>query len=259
VTKFGSQTNSTDEREKAIKYKKSKLYLNFDKISNWTILLEVNNGAFDLFRNWYNYFLKLSVRYTVIVIAEDDIVFKSLQSDSYKSIRVHRSDYISISNATAYNTTLFRKLMSVRATHLLIYLPFTHYLLFSDVDTVWLHDPIPYFRGNYDLWMPLDKKMYCAGFFVTKSNSKTTSLVQKWEYQLKEQESVNQIVFNNLIHMTKEVNVATLNKSFFPSGEEYFNRFSEDDRAKVVIVHNNFIKGIDKKIDRFKSFNLWSV
>jgi hypothetical protein len=247
------------ETKIAMNYQSSEMIWKPDKTKNWTILLELNNGAFELFQNWYIYFLKLFVQYPVIVIAEDDIVFKKLKSDQYASIQVHRSDYINISNASTYNTQLFRKLMSVRATHILMYLPYTRYLLFSDVDTVWLHDPIPYFKGNYDMWMPMDRKLYCAGFFAIRSNRETENLIRKWEEKLMEQPSVNQMVLNRLIQMSKNVKIAKLNESLFPSGDKYFKENSEKDRANAVIVHNNFIKGITTKIDRFKAFNLWSI
>jgi hypothetical protein len=96
-----------------IHYQDRELIWHTDETKNWTILLELNNGAFELFQNWYIYFLKLFIKYQVIVIAEDDIVFKKLKSDHYASIQVHRSDYINIPNASSYNTPLFRKLMSV--------------------------------------------------------------------------------------------------------------------------------------------------
>ena len=220
---------------------------------------EVNNGAIDLFRNWYSYFSKLSIAIQVTVIAEDDIIFKKLLSDNSSLIRVHRSEIISLPNASKYNTPLFRQLMSVRATHLLKYLPYTRYLLFSDVDTVWLQNPIPYFKGKFDLWMPLDRKLYCAGYFAITSYNVTIDLIRRWEKALKERISVNQLVFNNLIQKSENLKVATLNESLFPSGDKYFRIFNDQERSKVVIVHNNFIKGIDVKIARFKSFNLWNI
>ena len=226
---------------------------------NWTILLEVNNGAFELFRNWYSYFSKLDIGTNVTVIAVDDKVFKKLLSDNFSLISVHRSDIINLPNALTYNTPLFRQLMSVRATHLLKYLPHTRYLLFSDVDTVWLQNPIPYFKGMFDLWMPLDRKLYCAGFFAITTNKVTMDLIRKWEKALMERISVNQLVFNNLIQMSKNLKVATLNESLFPSGDKYFRVFNDQERSKAVIVHNNFIKGIDVKVARFKEFNLWNI
>ena len=233
--------------------------INNEFTSNWTILLELNNGAFELFRNWYSYYTRLAIGLQVTVIAEDDIVFKKLQSDNFSLLTVHRSDLINVSNASTYNTPLFRQLMSVRATHLLQYLPYTRYLLFSDVDTVWLQNPIPFFKGKFDLWMPLDRKLYCAGFFAIATNKLTIDLISRWEKALMERISINQLVFNNLINMTKDIKVEALNESLFPSGDKYFRLFNDTERAKAVIVHNNFIKGIDVKIARFKKFNLWSI
>jgi hypothetical protein len=107
--------------------------------------------------------------------------------------------------------------------------------------------------------MPLDRKEYCAGFLAIRSNRETETLIRKWEKKLMERASVNQIVFNNLIQMSQNIKIATLNESLFPSGDIYFRKFSKKDRDNVAIVHNNFINGINLKIDRFKAFDLWSI
>ena len=45
--------------------------------------------------------------------------------------------------------------------------------------------------------------------------------------------------------------------TYFPHGELYFEQMPEDMRKKAFIVHNNFIKGKNRKIGRFKEFGLW--
>ena len=48
----------------------------------------------------------------------------------------------------------------------------------------------------------------------------------------------------------------------FPSGQNYFDHpFQENDSAhdNVFVVHNNFIRGHDAKVERFKEYHLWNV
>lgn len=62
-------------------------------------------------------------------------------------------------------------------------------------------------------------------------------------------------LFNGL-HMDVFSNIS------FPPADIYFSRsFQEDELSleNVYVVHNNMIKGHDKKVERFKEYNLWDV
>jgi len=50
----------------------------------------------------------------------------------------------------------------------------------------------------------------------------------------------------------------------FPAGQKFFKHPSEEDYAhihfeNIVVVHNNWIKGHDKKRHRFQEYQLWDV
>ena len=53
------------------------------------------------------------------------------------------------------------------------------------------------------------------------------------------------------------VRISRLNMNTFPSGDIYFAAKGKNNHSEVVIVHNNFIVGHDKKLERFKQFHLW--
>ena len=44
----------------------------------------------------------------------------------------------------------------------------------------------------------------------------------------------------------------------FPYGELYFDRMPANLRKSVVLIHNNWITGKTKKIERFIEYNLWA-
>lgn len=53
-------------------------------------------------------------------------------------------------------------------------------------------------------------------------------------------------------------------KEAIPSGKFFFDREYEENYAHVfyediVVVHDNYIKGHDRKVGRFKEYHLWSV
>lgn len=224
---------------------------------NWTILLTINNGFLDFFQNWFWYFQQLNINYPIIVIAEDDKVFAKLIAVYGKLVKIRRSKLQSVSEPADYNTTLYKKLVSTRASHILEYLKLGLNVLYVDADAVWLNNPFPFLRGNYDMWMQLDdKNNLCTGFLAINSNNETIQFIQKWEMALQVKPQHNQLIFNKLI-VTSKVRHTHLNSNKFPSGIQFFDKFTYKQRSEVIVVHNNYIIGHDEKLQRFKEHKLW--
>ena len=55
------------------------------------------------------------------------------------------------------------------------------------------------------------------------------------------------------------VNFGVLPVRNFPFGKVYFEAMTEKERSEVVIVHNNFITGRNRKINRFKNHLIWAL
>ena len=68
---------------------------------------------------------------------------------------------------------------------------------------------------------------------------------------------LNQPIFNQILHTASTVKHQPLPKAEFPSGELYFKKFNDGQRAKAVVVHNNYIVGVAAKQQRFKLRGLW--
>ena len=66
----------------------------------------------------------------------------------------------------------------------------------------------------------------------------------------------NQVTFQNAVYEAS-ADGSVLPLKYFPTGRIYFELMPKDLRDKVYIVHNNFIVGKEKKIQRFKYFELW--
>ena len=72
---------------------KPKEFINYSK---WVILVTVNMGFLDFFENWWIFFTALGMPNQVVVVAEDDEVFKVLSAQKYENkIRLERSKIIS--------------------------------------------------------------------------------------------------------------------------------------------------------------------
>jgi hypothetical protein len=248
---FDIYTNKTSQVNKTQKAR----YLDS---TNWTLLMSVNDGYFDFFQNWIYFYNKLNINYPIKVIAEDDDVFFKLQQLNGKPVfQLIRSWRHSSSWSVVYGTKGFNKLVSGRPSYILKYLEKGMNILYTDIDSVWLHDPFPFFNGTFDMWMPIDgPNSLCTGLMAIKSNNETIIVLRMWETILNSHLQVNQAAFNRAYKHSK-LSLKILDIFLFPSGEFYFKKFSDIKRKHVIIVHNNFIEGHDMKLQRFKKFNFW--
>jgi hypothetical protein len=67
---------------------------------------------------------------------------------------------------------------------------------------------------------------------------------------------IDQVAFNK-VYKNSTIHLKPLDRNLFPSGNLYFGKFNDDKRKNVVIVHNNYVKGHDSKLERFKILELW--
>jgi len=54
-------------------------------------MITVNDGYYDFFRKWWAYYEKLDLKLDVLVLAEDDVVFKKLTALHLQRTKVQRS------------------------------------------------------------------------------------------------------------------------------------------------------------------------
>eukprot|EP00808_Paulinella_micropora_P022308 g29618.t1 len=46
--------------------------------TEWMILMTVNHAFFDFFQNWWMHYKCLNLKYKIVVVAEDDVILKTL-------------------------------------------------------------------------------------------------------------------------------------------------------------------------------------
>ena len=171
-----------------------------------------------------------------------------------------------------YQRPGFNSLVSRRPYYILSLLKVHKKIIYSDIDTVWLSDPRPYFKGDLDFWSQIDGVIdgqpyfkgfipyVCTGFLALRSTEKTIKMLNQWHIVTSRNETVHQgqNVLQNIVFQLS-VNFGVLPVRHFPFGKAYFEAMTEMERSEVVIVHNNFITGRDRKINRFKNFHLWAL
>jgi hypothetical protein len=230
--------------------------------ASWRVLLTVNDGHFDFFLNWWAHYLRTGARMGVVVVAESDRVFDDLKALGLPRLTVERSGLSSPANL-AYNTSEYRAMVSTRPTHILRHLRQGTNLFYTDIDTVWRGDPTEFIDPSKDLTAATDvlaldawSPYYCTGFMAVSANARTVALMETWEREMAKEPQLNQPIFNKVLYESDATH-ATFPVALFPNGGVYFDEYGPEARRPVVVVHNNFIVGTDRKRQRFKDCGLW--
>lgn len=235
-------------------------------------LIMVNRGAIDLYRNFLHYLAKLNLnQYDFIVCTSDEEVSSIALSNNQRVIMVNnhgieddRLDFGTIDYQMAIS-------LRTRIINLLLQTKIYDYWLVADVDSVWLCNPFEkifdevYVGDPFDVGGQVDFSRICGGFLVLRSCPKVQNL---WNnVTVSYQDAVKTSSIGKGIEKTEQgilddfivngnlgLEVREFSREFFPSGFDYFN---DGIQHNACVVHNNYIIGIDKKVDRFKAFNLW--
>lgn len=139
-------------------------------------------------------------------------------------------------------------------------------VLYVDTDIVFLTNPLSQMDHGFDLNIqndqcasPYDLSYLCTGFMYIKSNTKTINFfkqalaeVVKSDYTICDQCALNLLIKNKY-----DISVNVLDVCKFPNGCRYFKGTDKNcSRQDALIVHNNYIKGLDEKFKRFANNGL---
>ena len=103
------------------------------------VLITVFAGFDDMFLNWWAFYSKLNLSMAVVMIAEDKQTYNKYKN--IPGIEVWKSlcgNFTMAAEAFDYDTSLYKQLVSCRASHLMRTLEIHSKVIYSDIDTVWL-------------------------------------------------------------------------------------------------------------------------
>eukprot|EP01134_Creolimax_fragrantissima_P008628 CFRG8628T1 len=257
-------------------------YLDFNVNQHWTDLVEtimkqpvivatVNAGYTGMTLNWYLSVKRLNLNYIIVLVSHDMETLEKMQNHiESPDILAYRFVNMSVSHDSSYQSDDYNRLVSSRASVLLEFTLRDIPVIYTDTDTVWQKDPFPYVnerkRAGDDIATIVDVGDHCTGFIAVFPSERTLAFLQEWVNYHKENTTLNQPAFNSLARKfkkNKRIRIGRLSKTLFPSGKTYFEGWGNttihaEDRKSAVIVHNNFIIGYKKKVQRFKDNNgLW--
>lgn len=129
-------------------------------------------------------------------------------------------------------------------------------LCYVDTDVIFLNNPTEYLKNKELILFQSDEPGYslCTGFIIFNNTEKCENLLNDTKLDDLMETYPDERAINLLCDKKYRDCVATLPKEKFPNG---YNYFTKNISNEPFIVHNNFIVGIENKINRFKQNNLW--
>ena len=151
-------------------------------------------------------------------------------------------------------------------------------IIYSDLDVVWLRNPLPYLSDVLDDFpcafqtesIPVFPPMLCAGFIAMSDSLACCTLVDRFiaRYQGRELKRTMQPVLRDILIANKEylANIFLLPEGLFPNGLLYCTATSDDPlpvtmtgQLQPFIFHGNWVQGLDQKRRFLMHAGLWFV
>jgi len=242
---------------------------------NDKFLLYTNDGASDMCLNCI-YSLKQ------VGVSDEDILLYAADDSSYKKLKSHNLNAKLIDGETFneyqdWNTTGFHRVVHYKIQSIIDALKSGSNVFYLDTDIVAFKNPMEFVTNipdaeSFDIMIQDDSDSQgrwhslCTGVVFIRSNEKTLRFYDEcMKLHAKnieegkstgDQASFNETYANkNRIEGLEDLKLAVLPMEWFPNGQAYFdNNICNDDK---YIVHNNYISGMDLKIQRFKDHEMW--
>jgi len=260
-----------------------------EQIENeYIVLLTSSEGFLDMLVNWLKFFERLAIpNLPVHLAAEDHTSYvKCLQLVENPEYLVdltclpvdfafdHDAEKFQ-TGAVDYGADGYIDVVSRRPLVIQRELELGQNVIYSDLDVIWQKNPLPLIDQQLHDTSTSDEETHilaqqdyankCTGFVVYKSCSTTINFVNLWGQVLKENPGFNQHPFNDLLRKSGrnqidiKIRAEFLPPKLFTNGNIFFKKLTKEEQMAAVTVHNNYIKGYDEKIARFKEYGLWLV
>jgi hypothetical protein len=130
-------------------------------------------------------------------------------------------------------------------------------LCWVDTDIVFIRNPTKYLTRHKTFVAQNDYPGHraCGGFLVFNDSDITESLIND---MASNQSEDDQILLNYYIEGSYKTNYKPLPRELFPNGKTYYElEYKDKLRETAYILHNNWMVGMETKIQHFKDENLW--
>jgi hypothetical protein len=265
----------TFEAERPRRHHKLGLLLRQLNQQNVVLMMMVNQGHLDLFRNWVRSCddRGIEVRSWTLVFTTDADAANGVEQLGFTSY----TDPISYGHqckeaVKVFGDLQFRSLMFQKTAIVKDVLDLGYRLLFQDVDLVWMKDPLPYFltpscqrfdaRFMYDGQNKIHAPLHVnTGFFWLNPTPKT---IRFWSAVLMNYDFIHssgsqQMVVNQIIvgHLFKGLKVNVLAENDFANGHLFTIKNTAKLPKDPYVIHCSWTGNLQHKIKKLKLAGLW--
>lgn len=216
----------------------------------------LNSGCIDICKNM----LKSAEN---VGLDLNDFIIACIDANAYEQMKSYKGAYLAFEHEiTEYKnwsfdeTSDFRKI--VRYKWKIIKDNYIKHkeLCFVDTDIVFLKNPLSYIEKSEQILFQCDRpgSLICSGFMVFNNTKKCEEMIDLCGNDISDDD---QLLINKIALSENFINhIALLNQVKFPNGYIYYQQNIKQD---PIIVHNNFMVGIEEKIKKFKEEKLWFI
>jgi len=195
-------------------------------------------------------------------ISMDDFIIACMDEDAYNSL-IHsgyKNSFLYMDNElkeyqdwTLNENSGFRNIVKykwkvIESTH-------KKYpnLMWVDTDIVFVENPVEILSNHEEVLFQTDNPGYtiCTGFMVFNGTKKCRELIE----ECASHDSADDQIIMNQIALTKYNDyIALLSEDLFPNGNVYYK---QGRKKNAMIIHNNWMVGIENKMNKFKEEGYW--
>ena len=242
----------------------------------YLVVLTVNSGYVPLALNWVCSAERIHFT-NYILIAEDKAAAAKFKARGVPVIL--RANAPDKKEAADYGSVAFQETMTFRTEFLMSVLSAGYHFVTADMDGLWLDDPISYFDHTADLQGQMHKETKISGGFVVvrastygkffwnkviecqRENAAFLLTAAPGSYEpskYTEQYCINELSRGLASQPLFRRNL--LDPYVFPDGLSFFDEHNSQLRGVApAIIHNNWIKGAENKLNRLKEWSLHSA
>lgn len=228
------------------------------RLESPVILSVTNAGYLNLTENMISSATRLKLKYDFILVCEDDIAFDYFRNDTnVYAIRTHFTR--NITGPQIHSSELFEQLVSRKIFYVRDLIQRGLDVFFVDSDVVFLQDPTPYLRKDFDIIVNDEAGIpHCPGLFFIRSTEESKKMISAWITYLHDGKG-NQVAFNKAIFLTQQLSVTRFSQFLFVRGDHYFStKFNwKEEYPFTVLVHVNHVLTPEEKMVKLKESKLW--
>jgi len=266
---------SAFEAERPRRHQKLRLLLKRQNHQNVVLVMMVNQGYLDLFRNWVRSCddRGIEVRSWSLVFTVDDEAAQGVEQLGFTSYTDPISYGFQCKEAVkVFGDKQFRSLMFQKTAIVKDVLDLGYRLLFQDVDVVWMKDPLGFFlhpsRQHIDATFMYDgANQFHAplhlntGFFWLNP---TAESIRFWSavfsnYRLILKTGSQQNVLNRIIpaYLSKGLKLHVLSEKDFANGHLFTVKSTAKLPKDPYVIHCSWTHNLQHKIEKYKLAELW--